>query len=42
MRSLAGAIQLLILGRVSPEIGTAAAWFPLIGAALGAAGAEST
>jgi len=29
----------LILGRVSPEIGKAAAWFPLVGAVLGAAGA---
>ena len=39
MRSLAGAIQLLILGRDSPDAGKAAAWFPLVGAALGAAGA---
>jgi adenosylcobinamide-GDP ribazoletransferase len=40
---LNSAIQLLILGRVPPEAGLppgkAAAWFPLVGAALGAAGA---
>jgi adenosylcobinamide-GDP ribazoletransferase len=37
--SLNSAIQLLILGRIPPEPGKAAAWFPLVGAALGAAGA---
>jgi cobalamin synthase len=40
---LRSAIQLLILGRVPEEPGSApgkaAAWFPLVGAALGAAGA---
>jgi adenosylcobinamide-GDP ribazoletransferase len=39
MRSLASAIQFLTLGRASSELGKAAAWFPLVGAALGAAGA---
>lgn len=37
--TLNSAIQLLILGRIPPEPGKAAAWFPLVGAALGAAGA---
>jgi adenosylcobinamide-GDP ribazoletransferase len=39
MRSLAGAIRFLTLGDVPSELGRAAAWFPLVGAALGAAGA---
>jgi adenosylcobinamide-GDP ribazoletransferase len=39
MRTLARAIQFLIFGRVSPDLGRAAAWFPLVGAVLGAAGA---
>lgn len=39
LRGLASAIQFLIFGRVSPGIGRAAAWFPVVGTALGAAGA---
>src|SRR5580658_722139 len=39
MRSLAGAIQFLTLGRIPSEPGKSAAWFPLVGALLGAAGA---
>jgi cobalamin synthase len=43
MRSLASAIQFLILGRATPPYktvsGHTAGWFPLVGAALGAAGA---
>lgn len=39
MKTLASAIQFLTLGSVPSEIGKAAAWFPLVGAALGAAGA---
>jgi cobalamin synthase len=39
VKSFANAIQFLTLGRVAPETGKAAAWFPLVGAALGAAGA---
>lgn len=42
MRTLAGAIQFLTILRIPgepPAPGRAAAWFPLVGAALGAAGA---
>jgi adenosylcobinamide-GDP ribazoletransferase len=39
MRTLAGAIQFLTVGGIPSEPGKTAAWFPLVGAALGAAGA---
>ena len=37
--AVVNAIRFLVLGRASPEPGKAAAWFPLVGAALGAVGA---